>query len=74
MKRHDWADEYDLRLYRKSIETVNSQLESMGLERLRAHTNGGFDIRYMHRSSPCGTPRQCRISNYGRLGHAERAI
>ena len=45
MKRHDWADEYDLRLYRKSIETVNSQLESMGLERLRAHTNGGFDIK-----------------------------
>ena len=45
MKRHDWADEYDLRLYRKSIETVNSQLESMGLERLRARTNGGFDIK-----------------------------
>ena len=45
MKRHDSADEYDLRLYRKSIETVNSQLESMGLERLRACTNNGFDIK-----------------------------
>lgn len=45
MQPHDWADEYDLRLYRKSIETVNSQLESMGLERLRARTNIGFDIK-----------------------------
>lgn len=45
MKPHDWADEYDLRLYRKSIETVNSQLESMGLERLKARTNRGFDIK-----------------------------
>jgi hypothetical protein len=45
MKQHDWADEYDLRLYRKGIETVNSQLESMGLEHLRARTNAGFDIK-----------------------------
>lgn len=45
MQRHDWADEFDLRLYRKGIETVNSQLESMGLERLRARTNDGFDIK-----------------------------
>ena len=45
MKPHDWADDYDLRLYRKGIETVNSQLESMGLERLKARTNGGFDIK-----------------------------
>lgn len=45
MRPHDWADEYDLRLYRKGIETVNSQLESMGIERLRARTNEGFDIK-----------------------------
>ena len=45
MKPPDWADDYDLRLYRKGVETVNSQLESMGLERLRARTNGGFDIK-----------------------------
>lgn len=45
MQRHDWTDEFDLRLYRKGIETVNSQLESMGLERLRACTNDGFDIK-----------------------------
>jgi hypothetical protein len=45
MQRHDWADEFDLRRYRKGVETVNSQLESMGLERLRARTNAGFDIK-----------------------------
>jgi hypothetical protein len=41
----EWADEYDLRLYRKRIETVNSQLESLGLQHLRARTNEGFDIK-----------------------------
>ena len=45
MRPHAWADEYDLRLYRKSIETVNSQLESMGLQHLRARTNEGFEIK-----------------------------
>jgi hypothetical protein len=45
MPPHDWADEYDLRLYRKSIETVNSQLASMGIEHLRARTNEGFEIK-----------------------------
>lgn len=43
--QHGWAEEYDLRLYRKSIETVYSQLESMGLNRLRARTNQGFFIK-----------------------------
>jgi IS5 family transposase len=43
--QHDWADEYDLRRYRKGIETVNSQLESMGINRLRARTNDGFFIK-----------------------------
>lgn len=45
MQPHDWADEYDLRQYRKRIESVNSQLESMGLERLHARTNIGFEIK-----------------------------
>ena len=45
MVPHDWADEFDLRLYRKGIETVNSQLESMGLQRFRARTNEGFQIK-----------------------------
>jgi hypothetical protein len=45
MQPHEWADDYDLRLYRKSIETVNSQLESLGLQHLRARTNEGFDIK-----------------------------
>lgn len=44
-QQHDWADEFDLRLFRKGIETVNSQLESMGIDRLRARTNDGFYIK-----------------------------
>lgn len=43
--QHGWADEYDLRLYRKGIETVNSQLASMGIDHLRARTLTGFDIK-----------------------------
>jgi hypothetical protein len=45
MQPHDWVDEYDLRLYRRRIESVNSQLESMGIERLHARTNLGFEIK-----------------------------
>jgi hypothetical protein len=45
MAPHDWIDEYDLRLYRHSIETVNSQLESMGFERLHARSHSGFEIK-----------------------------
>jgi hypothetical protein len=40
-----WADEFDLRLYRHTIETVNSQLEKMGIERLYARTNPGFMLK-----------------------------
>ena len=43
--QHGWAEEYELRLYRKTIETVNSQLESMAFNRLRARTNEGFFIK-----------------------------
>jgi hypothetical protein len=45
MQPHDWLDDFDLRLYRRRIETIYSQLESMGLERLHARTNTGFEIK-----------------------------
>ena len=45
MTPNAWADEFDLRLYRKRIETVYSQLEAMGLQRLHARTNIGFDLK-----------------------------
>lgn len=45
MRPNRWADDYDLALYRKRIETVYSQLESMGLQRLHARTNLGFDLK-----------------------------
>jgi hypothetical protein len=38
MQPHDWfLDDIELRDYRHTIETVNSQCEKMGLERLYAH-------------------------------------
>ena len=45
MQPHAWADEYDLGLYRKRIESVNSQLESMGVEHLKARTHAGLEIK-----------------------------
>ena len=45
MSPNSWADEYDLRHYRKRIETLNSQLEAMGIQRLHARTNDGFDVK-----------------------------
>jgi hypothetical protein len=41
----DWIDKYDLDLYRRRIETINSQLEAMGIERLHARTQTGFEIK-----------------------------
>jgi hypothetical protein len=40
-----WVDDYDLRLYRRRIETVYSQMEAMGVQRLHARTNHGFDLK-----------------------------
>ncbi|MFZ4814779.1 MAG: hypothetical protein ACOYL5_09595 [Phototrophicaceae bacterium] len=34
-----------LTLYRKCIEAVYSQCEAMGLQRLHARTNTGFDLK-----------------------------
>jgi hypothetical protein len=45
MAPNSWADEYDLRLYRKCIETLYSQLEAMGLQRLHVRTNHGLDLK-----------------------------
>lgn len=45
MQPLEWADEFDLGLYRHTIETVNSQLEKMGVERLYARTNPGFMLK-----------------------------
>ncbi len=38
-------DELELREDRHTIETVNSQLEKMGIERLHAQTNSGLDLK-----------------------------
>ncbi len=45
MRPHDWGDDMDLRRYRHTIETVNSQLEAMGVQRLHARTNLGFSLK-----------------------------
>jgi hypothetical protein len=45
MAPNRWADDFDLRRYRKRIETVYSQMEAMGIQRLHARTNHGFDLK-----------------------------
>jgi len=46
MRPHAWfMDVIGLRAYRHTIETVNSQLEKMGIERLYARTNAGFELK-----------------------------
>lgn len=45
MTPNTWVDDFDLRLYRKRIETVYSQLEAMGIQRLHARTNSGLDLK-----------------------------
>lgn len=48
MQEHAWfLDEIELREYRHTIETVNSQCEKMGLERLYARTNPGFELKVL---------------------------
>ncbi len=44
-QQHTLQEENNLRRYRKGVETVNSQLESMGINRLHARTNPGFEIK-----------------------------
>jgi len=45
MSSNSWADDYDLRLYRKQIETVYSQMERMGTQRLYSRTKLGFELK-----------------------------
>jgi len=45
MRPNLWADKLALRAYRRRIETLYSQLEAMGLERLRARTNPGLELK-----------------------------
>ncbi|MFN3979655.1 MAG: hypothetical protein ACK4SA_04630 [Caldilinea sp.] len=45
MQPLDWWDDFDLRDYRHTIETVNSQLDKMAIERIYARTNPGFSIK-----------------------------
>ena len=46
MRLHAWCmDAIELRAYRHTIETVNSQLETMGIERLDARPNAGFELK-----------------------------
>lgn len=48
MQPHEWfLDELELREYRHTIETVNSQLEKMGVERLHARTNSGLELKVL---------------------------
>ena len=41
------ADDNALRQYRHSIETLNSQLESMGVQHLHARTNPGLELKLL---------------------------
>ena len=45
MEPNTWADDFDIRLYRKRIETIYSQLDAMGIQRLHARTNPGFELK-----------------------------
>ncbi len=45
MAPNRWGDKLALRAYRKRIETGYSQLEAMGLRRLRARTNPGLELK-----------------------------
>ena len=45
MTPNRWADKLALRTYRKRIEALYSQLEAMGVQRLRARTNPGLELK-----------------------------
>jgi hypothetical protein len=45
MLPNSYEEKLGLREYRRTIETANSQLEKMGIERLYARTNAGFAIK-----------------------------
>ena len=45
MSPHPWVDELGLRAFCKTSETVNSQLEPMGIQRLKARTTAVFELK-----------------------------
>ena len=45
MRPNRWADKLALRQHRKRVETLHSQLEAMGLQRLHARTNAGLALK-----------------------------
>ena len=45
MRPNIWADKLALRAWRKRIEALYSQLEAMGVQRLRARTNPGLQLK-----------------------------
>lgn len=45
MRPNRWADKLALRAFRKRIETSYRQREAMGLQRLRARTNPGLELK-----------------------------
>jgi len=46
MRPHAWCmDAIEVRAYRHTIETVNSQLEKMGIEWLHRGANAGFELK-----------------------------
>lgn len=47
MAPNSFEERNGLREYRHSIETVNSQLEKMGIQSLHARTNAGFSIKVL---------------------------
>ena len=47
MKPNTFMEWCGLKEYRKSIESANSQLERMGIQRLHARTNQGFSIKVL---------------------------
>jgi hypothetical protein len=42
-----WDEALLIKRHRKTIEAVNTQLESFGIQRLRARTNAGFELKVL---------------------------
>jgi hypothetical protein len=48
MQPHTWLpDDIELHDHRHTIETVNSQCEKMGIERLYTRTKPGFELKVL---------------------------
>jgi len=47
MEPNPYNEKVALRTHRKVVESVNSQLERMGVERLYARSNPGFELKVL---------------------------